>query len=212
MKIASAFTLAVGLLAATGNVARAQFRKSYFVATKPGAWSRYSVSYGGPSTMEYTYRRLPDEKGSPRIEFTMEFKSGQAKGKQFVYVSWFKPGFPIEKDALSYGNWITAMTTQQGKNKPRQTPASELAATVATMANYASIARYVDSAVVDGKTSDHYRYEWAPPAKPPRVESGNLWLNETVPFGIVKSDMTIKNKAGQTVSTMQTKLVASGEK
>jgi hypothetical protein len=212
MKIRSALTLAIGLLAATGNVARAQFRKSNFVATKPGAWSRYSVSYGAPPTMEYTYRRLPDEKGRPRIEFTMEFKSGQAKGKRFVYVSWFKPGFPIEKDALSYGNWITAMTTQQGKNKPRETSASELAATAAMMANYDSIARYVDSAVVEGKVCDHYRYEWSPPAKPPRVESGNLWLNGTVPFGIVKSDMTIKNKAGQTVSTMQTKLVASGNR
>ena len=200
----------VGTLLLAAVAARAEFRKSYFAATKPGSWAKYAVSYGGPPTMQYTYRRLPDENGGPRIEFAMEYETGEARGKRFIYGYWFKHGFPIEKDALSYGRWISRMTLQQGTGKPQETSASELAATVATMADYGAIAVYVDSGIIDGKKCDHYSYKWSPPGKPTRIESGNLWLNETVPFGVVKSDMATKSPRGETVSTMQTKLIASG--
>lgn len=137
--------LAIAVVTVSTAVAHAELRKSYFAATKPSAWAKYAASDGGPPTMEYTYRRLPDENGGPRIEFAMEFKTGEAKGKRFLYGYRFKRGFPIEKDALSYGRWTSRMTLQQGTGKPQETPSSQLAATVTTMADYGAIAAYVDS-------------------------------------------------------------------
>ena len=198
------------LLVLFASLARAEFRKSYFAATKPGSWARYAVSYGGPPTMEYTYRRLPDEKASVRIRFEMEFKAGQAKGKKFTYDYWLKPGFPVEKDALSYGKWLSRMQLTQGTGKPKESSPEDVAAVAATMADYGALAKFVDSAVVDGKPCDHYGYTWTRSVRPPATESGNLWLSPSVPFGIVKSDLVIKNPKGQTLTTMQEKLVASG--
>ena len=202
--------IALALLLAASATARAQFRKSYFEATKPGAWARYSVSYGGPPTMEYTYRRLPDDAGSVRIQFTMEYKAGPAKGTTFTYVDWMKPGFPIEKDAITYAKWLSKMTIQQGKGKPETKTGKDLTAIAETMTDYGELSSYVASGAVDGKPCDHYAYKWSKTSKPPMVESGNLWLNETVPFGIVKSDMKIQYPKGDTLTTMEWKLVASG--
>jgi len=208
MRILRALVLA-GVAAFSAGAASAEFRKSYFTATTPGSWAKYSVSFGGPPTMEYTYRRLPDEKGSARIEFTMEYTSGPPKGKRFVYVSWIKPGFSLEKNAWSYGKWVTRMTTQQGSEKPKESSAGDLEAIKARATDYNAASSFVDTATVDGKTCDHYSYKWSPPGKPPSTETGNLWLNESVPFGVVRSDLTIKSPAGATISAMETKLVAS---
>ena len=66
--------------------------------------------------------------------------------------------------------------------------------------------------MVNGKSCDRYSYTRDTKTFP-TVETGDIWLDPTVPFGVVKHTTTEKDRAsGKVEYTTETVLVTSGSK
>ena len=53
-------------------------------------------------------------------------------------------------------------------------------------------------------------FKFSAPGSPVQVETGEIWLNETVPFGLVKQKAVTKEESGKLVSQFEMLLVDSG--
>ena len=191
-------------LAVASLASAAGWKKSYFGATKPGTWARYIDHSSDPANvdMTVTMTRLGDDEGRPRIEMKMD-----SNGKYPLVLNRYtmRSGFNVDRDLLDYG---PAIVGSEGGDADALTALD--AATVKLIADnmpaYGPYAVFKGSEVVDGKKSDHYSYSINRPG--PSVESGDLWLSDAVPFGVVRNTFTIK-EADKTTS-FERKLVASG--
>ena len=202
--IASILSLNVGsAVAATG------YQKAYFGATKPGSWAQYTMRVEGQPDMGYLSTRLPDEGGQQRVEVRIEYMSeGKLTSAYTGYV--LKPGYSLESDALGFGKALVSMSSRTPGTKPYVMPPSVLDSARKTMPDYAASAQFVGTENIGGKVSDRYKYTQRHPGNPAQIETGELWLNETVPFGLVKQKAMTKDESGKLVSQFDMLLVDSG--
>ncbi len=182
----------------------AGWKKAYFGATKPGTWARYVDHASDPADgdMTVTQTRLVDDEGRPQIELKMD-----SNGKYPLVLNRYtlKSGFNVDRDLIDYGPAIVAAA---GGDADTQTVLDE--ATVKLLAEnmpaYGPAAVFKGSEVIDGKKTDHYSYSIKRPGN--STESGDLWLSDAVPFGVVRNTFTIAEPEKKT--TFERKLVASG--
>jgi len=198
----SLFTLAVG-------AANDGYKKSYFGATRVGSWAQYTMKTEGQPDMAYTNARLPDVDGHQRVEVRVEY---MLQGKLIpMFTSYtLKNGYALETDALGFGKAITAMSSRQPGTPAQEMPAAMLDAVRKTMPDYVASAQFVGTENVGGKMSDRYRYTQHHPGTPAQIESGELWLNDSVPFGLVRQTAVTKDESGKVVSRFEMLLVDSG--
>jgi hypothetical protein len=78
------------------------------------------------------------------------------------------------------------------------------------MPDYAASAQFVGTENIGGKVSDRYKYTQRHPGNPGQIETGELWLNASVPFGLVRQKAMTKEESGKVVSQFDMLLVDSG--
>ena len=198
------FALLVLSLAFSSVASAAGWKKAYFGATKPGTWARYIDHSSDPANvdMTVTQTRLGDDEGRPQIELKMD-----SNGKYPLVLNRYtmKSGFNVDRDLLDYGPSIVAGA---GGDADSQTVLD--AATVKLIANnmaaYGPAVVFKGSEVVDGKKTDRYSYSIKRPGN--STETGDLWLSDAVPFGVVRNTFTIAE--GAKTTKFERKLIASG--
>jgi hypothetical protein len=80
---------------------------------------------------------------------------------------------------------------------------------ISSVPPFAATATFKGTETVGGKLSDHYSYTRA---GDPYTETGDVWLNAGVPFGVVKQTTTTTDAAGKVMWTTESLLVSSGSK
>jgi hypothetical protein len=198
--------VAILLLSIPFGVA-AEWKRAYFGGTKPGSWARYQLtaSIGPDSTSTLT--RLADLNGRVRLEEHTEFGGGQTPPSTVVYE--MAPGFAVDRDLIDFPKALVAMTSAAGNDPPAPTPAAAIASIKKMMPQYAPTAIFRATEPVGGKSCDHYVYS-IPSDAAGRLETGDLWLSDAVPFGLVKKTSTTKDAAGKVLYTTAQTLVESG--
>ncbi|MBV8544488.1 MAG: hypothetical protein JO093_23935 [Acidobacteria bacterium] len=192
------------VLAVAPFAVAAGWKKAYFGATKPGTWARYVDHSSDPANpdMTVTLTRLGDDEGRPQIEMKMD--SG---GKYPLALTRYtmKSGFDADRDLLDYGQSIVAGA---GGDADTQTAfdANTVKLIAENMPAYGLAVTFKGSEVVDGKKADRYSYSIKRPG--PSIESGDYWLSDAVPFGVVRNTFTITE--GEKTTKFERKLVASG--
>lgn len=200
------FALLLFSLTMASLASGAGWKKSYFGATRPGTWARYAdhTSYPWDGQVTTTMTRLGDEDGQPRIE--MKVDSGGEN--PWLLLVTLKRGFAVDRDLIDYGPAIVAAAGVEGDTR-RVLDAAAVAEMTKGMPEYGPAAVFKGSETVDGKSVDHYAYTLTHSGG--SVETGDLWLSDAVPFGLVRNTFTTKSKSGKTTMTFERKLIAAGE-
>ena len=198
------FVLLVLSLVISSTAAAAGWKKAYFGATKPGTWARYLDHSSDPANvdMTVTMTRLGDDEGRPQIEMKMD-----SNGKYPLVLNRYtlKSGFNIDRDLLDYGPAIVGGT---GGDADTQTAfdANTVKLVAENMPEYGPAVVFKGSEVIDGKKTDRYSYSIKRPG--PSIETGDYWLSDAVPFGVVRNTFTIVE--GEKTTKFERKLIASG--
>jgi hypothetical protein len=194
-----------------GDVGAAGFQKAYFGATKPRTWAKYTMTIDGKTESVHTSSRLPDEKGRARVRVRTDFTSGAYQGTWSLSDYTLKAGYSVENDALDYGKATESLTMRsKSATKPMKMKPDMLEAMLNQMPDYASTAVFVSTETVGGKTCDHYKYSQKHPGSPEQIETGELWLSDTVPFGLVRQRAVFKEPSGKVVTEYEMNLAESG--
>ncbi len=187
------------------------YRKAYFGATKSGTFAQYVMKIEGQPDIGSTVTRLPDENGQQRVEVRIEYQAAGTPSVAFTnYV--LKAGYSLESDALGFGKALVAMSASSPGTPPTVMPAAVLDNARKTMPDYAASAVFIGTDNIGGKDSGHYRYVQRHPGNPETIETGEIWLNETVPFGLVKQKAVTADANGKVVSRFEMLLVDSGSR
>jgi|GEM_PF-1000633 len=195
-------SLTISALFSSGASA-AGWKKAYFGATKPGTWARYIDHSSDPANvdMTVTQTRLGDNEGRPQIELKMD-----SNGKFPLVLNRYtmKSGFDVDRDLLDYGPAIVAGA---GGDADNQTvlDAATVKLIAENMAAYGPAVVFKGSEVVDAKKTDRYTYSIKRPGN--STETGDLWLSDAVPFGVVRNTFTIAEPTKTT--KFERKLIAT---
>ena len=208
-KAATVIFASIVSLNAVTAAAATDYQKAYFGATKPGSWAQYTMRVEGQPDMGYLSTRLADRAGGQRVEVRVEYMSEGKLTSAFTEYA-LKPGYSLENDALGFGKALVAMSSRTAGAKPYVIPASALDSVRKTMPDYAASAQFVGTENIGGKVSDRYKYTQRHPGNPVQIETGEIWLNETVPFGLVKQKAATREESGKVVSQFEMLLVDSG--
>jgi hypothetical protein len=79
-----------------------------------------------------------------------------------------------------------------------------------TIAQYGANSKFIGTETVNGKKADHYSYVVKYPSDAPQIETGEVWLSDAVPFGLVKQKATTKDESGKEISSYEEVLTDSG--
>ena len=200
------FVLLFLSLAISPFVFAAGWKKAYFGATKPGTWARYVDHSSDPANpdMTVTMTRLADDQGRLQIEMKMD-----SNGKYPVAITRYtmKNGFDVDRDLLDYGASIVGGAAGGGDaDTQTQFDANTVKLIAENMPAYGSAVSFKGSEVIDGKKTDRYSYSIKRPG--PSTETGDYWLSDAVPFGVVRNTFTIAE--GDKTTKFERKLVATG--
>lgn len=206
---AAGWTLALLPLSALAG-AKGGYRAAYFGATTPGAWSRYAMTSDGKTESAYTYRRLADEDGHANVELKVEFTAGQFEGTWSTNRYRLARNFRLEDDALSFSRHCERLLMQSDKmDKMMEMDAATLPNIVDAAIDYASSVKFVGTEKIEGRDCDHYAYHYVSAEKNSTTYDGELWMNASVPFGLVRESASLKSQAGP-ASTYSMTLVTTG--
>jgi hypothetical protein len=198
------YVLLVLSLAISPFASAAGWKKAYFGATKPGTWARYIDHSSDPANvdMTVTLTRLGDDEGRLQIEMKMD-----SNGKYPLALNRYtmKSGFDVDRDLLDYG---PAIVGGAGGDADTQTAfdANTVKLIAENMPAYGPAVVFKGSEVVDGKKTDRYSYSIKRPG--PSTETGDYWLSDAVPFGVVRNTFTIAE--GSKTTKFERKLIATG--
>ena len=204
--------LALAALALPALAAGAGFQKPYFGATKAGTFARQKATDEKGAVTEYTYSRLADVGTDRVIELRYAIVSGQFKGTNSITGCLVPADFPLENDAIDFQAHARRCAFSTGDTAPTEYPAAAMKAVAESMTNYAAIVTFKGTETVDGKRCDRYGYEYKGYyINAPATTTGDLWLSDAVPFGLVKDVMTMRDGSGKTLTRIETVLVETGE-
>lgn len=178
-----------------GVVHAEQLKKPYFAATKPGTWAKYELTTKDGSKMTYTYKRLADSDGRILFEHTNFINSGPGEGMTATTLYVLEPGFDFDRNMLSYGKAIQAMIAQKNGGDPSVTTAQVVKIIRESGVDFSRSMDFKNREKVDKYQCDHYTYNVASGGARPMTHTGNIWLNEKIPFGVVKQSAIIKDNS-----------------
>jgi hypothetical protein len=187
--------------------AAADWNKPYFAATRPGSWARTKItsSIGPPSVTTLT--RLPDENGRIVIDQYSEFDSKDTPDSTMRYE--VAAGFDADRQLIDFLSAITAASARVGADAPFSPLPADTVAAIRSGPTYAASASFKGVERIDGKSCDRYSYSRTHNGQ---VEKGDIWLNASVPFGLVRQTMTFLDASGTVAYTADVRLVDSGTK
>jgi hypothetical protein len=159
--------------------------------------------------MTLTMTRLPDEDGSARLETQVKFANDQYPPVWNRYT--LRQGFALDRQLIDYMTGITAGTVASGENRA-ELDADTLKAIIEHAQRYEPVSTFKATETVDGKKADRYTYSIRSHYEgvPETIETGDLWLSDAVPFGVVKQTSVTKDDRGKVTTKYERVLVASG--
>ena len=99
-----------------------------------------------------------------------------------------------------------------GGAAPTEYPAATMKAIAEGIMNYAALATFKGTETLDGKPVDHYGYQYKGSyMNIPATTTGDMWLSDAVPFGLVKDVLTMRDGSGKTLTRIETILVEWGK-
>lgn len=195
------------LLVIASTAAHAEWKKAYFGQTTVGSWATYKLkSTPGPGSM-LTSTRLPDRNGGVEIQDRNTYPGKESPDSMQRYL--VAPGFKVERDLLDYPTSVVSFTSSMDGTSFEPMPAS-VAKSMRDMATqFGKFAVFANVETVNEIACDHYAYTTKNAAG--QTEKGDLWLSDTVPFGLVKRTATATDQSGKVAWTMEMLLVESGK-
>lgn len=209
-------TLAAALvLAASAAVPAAEprgFKKPHFGATEVGTFARHKATDETGAVNEYTYARLEDVAGERVIELRYRALSGEFAGTQSLTACLVPAAFPLADDALDFQiHARRCVAGTDAKTKPTEYPAATMKAIAQGMNDYRALVTWKGTETVDGRQADRYGYTYKGNFRNvPATTTGDLWLSDAVPFGLVKEVMVTRDASGTQLTRIETVLSEKG--
>lgn len=184
------------LIASTAATTRAgDLKKDYFAETKPGQWCTQMVTTIDGTKSEYTTSRKLDDEGRVVVDMTIKSLEGPGAGSESRMTYFLKKDFNFEHDFLSHGKHVDKMVmTYGGTEMPID--ATTLQVITESSKDFAGTMTFEASETVDGHLCDRYAYEVMIGGPGPMKETGKIWLDPTVAFGVVRQSAKIHNEDG----------------
>ena len=184
----------------------ADWTKPYFAATKPGSWAKTkSTSTIGPPSLT-TYTRLPDQNGQIVIDQYSEFDNKDTPPSTMRYT--LASGFNADREMIDFLAAITAASARVGADAPFTELPADTVNAIKASPTYGATAVFKGVERVDGKSCDRYSYTRTHGGN--QTETGDIWLNPTVPFGLVKQKISMADASGKVSYTAEITLVDAG--
>ena len=190
-------------------LAAAGWNKAYFAATKPGSWATIRVTSTITSPYTTTSTRMPDVDGRVVIEQRTEFGDSASPPATMRYE--LAKGFNADRELIDHLKAVVAASAKTGTDDAFTVLPADTVAALKTTATYAATATFKGTETIEGKPCDHYSYTRGKKGDA-QFETGDIWLNPTVSFGVVRHTMTVTDPSGKELWTGDSRLVDSGTK
>ena len=203
--------LIVPLCVAALVAARAgELNKDYFGATTPGTWAEYQLEASGGTKATSSSQRSADADGHVVLDETTKIQAGPGAGSEAKNTLVMPKDFNLARDWLSYGKFTEKMTMKYGE-LVMPADATTLEAIKKSAKDFRGAVTFEAVEQVDGHTCDRYAYAVAIGGPGALKETGQLWLDASVPFGIVRQVAKSPNSDGSSASTFELKLQHTGK-
>jgi hypothetical protein len=183
--------------------------KNYFGATKVGAWSEYMLTSPDGSKSAFSYQRNADDDGHPVLELAVKVIAGPGKDSKSKTGYILPHGFNFERDGLNYGRFAERMTMNYGGTE-MPVDANTLEAIRQGTKDFKGALTFEASEKVDGRICDRYAYSIKIVGPNPTQETGKVWVDPSVPFGIVRQAARATDPSGKTVVEFDMRLTDTG--
>lgn len=201
--------LVLGLASAHG----AALKKDYFAASTPGAWAAYTVTFtGGGKSTQHT-QRLPDEDGHIVVAESVKVLAGSGAGAESKNISTLPKDFAIARDWLSHGKFTEKMKMEFSGTQ-MTVDENTLAAIRKSSKDFRDALTFEAAETVEGRACDRFAYSIPDGGDAKTHEEGRLWLDPSVPFGIVRHTGSTRTEKGEEVYAFDVRLqeFGAGEK
>jgi hypothetical protein len=203
--------LMVSMVTATFVISYAgELKKDYFGATTPGTWAEYQLEASGGTKATSSSQRTADADGHVVLEETTKIQAGPGAGSESKNTLVMPQDFNLARDCLSYGKFTEKMTMKYG-DMVMPADATTLEAIKKGAKDFRGAVTFEAVELVDGHTCDRYAYAVAIGGPGALKETGQLWLDASVPFGIVRQVAKSPNSDGSSASTFELKLLHTGK-
>jgi hypothetical protein len=206
--VAAAALLGAATILAGG--ARAETGKSHFAATTPGSWALQELVAPGVAPSRYTYTRLADQDGKVQLEIKVEFLAGAGAGTSSTSRYLLGKDFDLARDGLSYLRFVESYAFVGPDGAVTALPAETAAAIRESASDFRGGLTLRDRQEIEGHACDHFAYRAPSGGAAPTLSEGEVWLDASVPFAIVRQTGTVKDKAGKVQSSFTVRLIDSG--
>jgi hypothetical protein len=182
----------------------ADWGKAYFVATTPGTWAKHRLTstVGPPSTTTYT--RMPDENGQIVIDQLSEFSDSTTPASTMRYH--LEAGFKADRELIDFLTVIKSAAAKFAADGDFTALPDDTVKAIKDSPTYRDTAVFKGTQKVGGKDCDRFAYTRKHVGS---VETGELCLNATVPFGLVEQTISSTDASGKAY-TAEVTLVDSG--
>ena len=187
-----------------------ELKHDYFGATTVGAWAEYSNEASEGQKWISKDQRRSDDDGQTVVEESVKIAAGAGAGTESKNIYTYPKGFNLARDWLSQGRFTEKMTMQFGTTV-MPVDAATLGAIKKSSKDYRGAVTFEAAEDVDGHRCDRYAYSITIAGPAPSAETGQLWLDATVPFGVVKQAGKFSDADGKVTSSYQFKLQATGQ-
>jgi len=177
--------LVVAFLVSLASAPADELRKSYFEATKPRAWSEYALTSGSRSKAIFRYQRQKNIDGKIVIELTVTTSIAPGKNSQSKNTYVMSRNFDLGRDGLSFGKFIEKMS-MSSSGMVMQVDEATLNQIRQAEKDFRGVVTFEKTEKMDGRTCDRYTYSLRTHGPVPTIETGTLWLSDSVPFAIVR--------------------------
>lgn len=186
-----------------------ELKKAYFTATKPGGWSEYVLTSSDGSKSSFLYEREADEEGRPVIMMRVKILAGAGKDTKVKNFYTLPRGFDLDHQGLNYAKFTEKMSMEYSG---AQMPVDEdtLRMIREGEKDFRGAVNFEASEKVDGRACDRYSYAIRVGGPAPTRETGALWLDASVPFGIVRHSAKVTREDGTPVTDFDMRLAESG--
>lgn len=187
-----------------------ELRQDYFRATQPGAWSQYDLTTKDGTASVYSYERKPDDAGRVVLELEVKTTAGAGAGSESTMTYTMPKDFVLAKNGLNYGKFTEQMTMQYG-DMVMPVDANTLEIIRGAEKDYRGKLTFSGTETIQGLACDRYTYALNGAGPVPTKESGTLWLNDAVPFAIVRHAGKVVNLDGTVASDFDMVLKDRGQ-
>lgn len=183
--------------------------KEYFGATRPGDWVEQDLTTPDGSRITYITKRLADDDGRVVVETTTKVIAGPGEGSESKSLNTFPADFNFARDWLSNGKFTEKMSMDYGG---MVMPIDDATLKIIRDASkdYRGSLTFSGSETISGYSSDHYAYEVPVAGPTPSREIGDVWLSETIPFGVVRQTGKTVDDSGNATSSYELQLTDTG--